>query len=392
MYSIYAPNSSSDSRLELYFAVYDPTVPTRADSMKTQPQYTLAWIVDSLPEWVAACDEALQRHGLTAIGWLASFDAFELNTVQRPQSIHRLSMLPPAYDSIANTPLSAVVEEDEGSTIGSAQSVVPMAGLQRSSPGARANRSTPAGDHMMNLVYELTDSGERQVPATPQRGRRDLAHRITEGRLAFLQGLIGGVVTVVNTLRGVSGRDGGSGTSSRRGGSPTVVVPFDVSAPSSSSSSRARSPGGPQFKKGSPSFTPPTSYTQRSSPSPGRSPGVVTLSPSGVHVRPPPSPSASHQQHADYTQELTRKKMWTDTLSPSFSQEPATRSFTMQGINPVPLLFTANDQSGDTATINLHLGDVVLKNDRPRNILNGEIPELAATVAKRAGDIMSKRI
>jgi hypothetical protein len=64
----------------------------------------------------------------------------------------------------------------------------------------------------------------------------------------------------------------------------------------------------------------------------------------------------------------------------------------MQGINPVPLLFTANDQSGDTATINLHLGDVVLKNDRPRNILNGEIPELAATVAKRAGDIMSKRI
>jgi hypothetical protein len=71
--------------------------------------------------------------------------------------------------------------------------------------------------------------------------------------------------------------------------------------------------------------------------------------------------------------------------------EPQQRQYRLQGVNPVPLVFDAVDGSGDTAILDLHVGNVVVRNTAPRATVAGGLSHLVDRVVQFAGSVFTQQ-
>ena len=99
----------------------------------------------------------------------------------------------------------------------------------------------------------------------------------------------------------------------------------------------------------------------------------------------------AHQQHADLSRRMTSKKLWAHALEAHVRDVPEQREYRIQGEGRVPLLFEALDGSGDTAVIDLRVGNVVLHNRGTRATVAGGLSYLVDRVVQYAGSFFERR-
>ncbi|TEB19140.1 hypothetical protein FA13DRAFT_1802580 [Coprinellus micaceus] len=380
-----------DAANEIFYGGYDPEAGSPEDSDKAPPKLTLRWFVESVREWVVSCEETLSEVGMSPTTWLSSATAFEVNrTTRRGNHL----TLPPDYDEAVRaglelhtretaSHLSPVREEEEGVANDASTQV------RSQPPQVRVSQSRSTGEQSMStLMYQVTRQAGGSDGGSTEAAQPSVAgQEVALARRGILETVVNGLKLgrMINSMRGTS--SSGSGASPR--GRPDLAVAFGgpLSAPASSSSSRARSPAVRTTGGNSPYNSP--------SPGPGRPiPLAGTASPlanANSPLQASSSSSSTQQLHADLYHRVTSKKMWTERLSPHLCNEPQQRQFRLQGTNPVPLVFDAVDGSGDTVAIDLHVGNIVLNSAAPRTIIPGGLSELVTIVARFAGSVFSQR-
>lgn len=359
---------------------------------------------------------------MTAIQWLSAATAFEVNHTPRRESVESIpsgSSRPPSYVTIleedlgttAPPPLSPVVEQDErdedtrvrapptapslsssGNRVASTSNQPPVRApigprdpaqpkvIRRNIGRDRQDENNEVASLIHELVApprELLVLGEdalRRVRTGQMRMGHPQNPQVQTDRGNFLDFLVNGIVSMVGSMRGVGRRR----TPSSPAEASTVDLSEDFHAFRPAPSLSEPAPPPPRVHQ-SPQIS------AASSPCPPlKGASLQAASSAGPSSQPP----ANAHLEGVWTKMSSRKE-WQEALRPSVAEEPRNQVFRLQRPNPVPLVFSATDGSGATATLDLHVADIAIINPNPRvYLVEGGFSALVSRIIDFAGSII----